>query len=121
MQIVNGKNLQLRATDQWTRDLAIVAPRGAIYDRTGSTLAVSYTTYNVYVRAREVTSPSKVASVLSQALELDFSTVYQKVTNRKVSEVLIKLQVDGEKAEYIYNQKYDYKMFHVKHFVTYRK
>ena len=107
LQIVNGKNLQLRATDQWTRDLAIVAPRGAIYDRTGSTLAVSYTTYNVYVRAREVTSPSNVASVLSQALELDFSTVYQKVTNRKVSEVLIKLQVDGEKAEYIYNQKLD--------------
>ena len=47
VQIINGKDLQLRATDQWTRDLAIVAPRGDIYDQTGSRLAVSYTTYNV--------------------------------------------------------------------------
>ena len=107
LQIVNGSSLQLRATDQWTRDLAIVAPRGSIYDRTGSTLAVSYTTYNVYVRAREVTSPSRAATLLSQALELDFSTVYQKVSNRKVSEVLIKMQVDGETAEIIYNYKLD--------------
>lgn len=107
LQIVNGSSLQLRATDQWTRDLAIVAPRGSIYDRTGSTLAVSYTTYNVYVRAREVTSPSRTATLLSQALELDFSTVYQKVSNRKVSEVLIKMQVDGETAEIIYNYKLD--------------
>ena len=107
LQIVNSSSLQLRATDQWTRDLAIVAPRGSIYDRTGSTLAVSYTTYNVYVRAREVTSPSRAATLLSQALELDFSTVYQKVSNRKVSEVLIKMQVDGETAEIIYNYKLD--------------
>ena len=107
LQIVNSSSLQLRATDQWTRDLAIVAPRGSIYDRTGSTLAVSYTTYNVYVRAREVTSPSRTATLLSQALELDFSTVYQKVSNRKVSEVLIKMQVDGEIAEIIYNYKLD--------------
>ena len=107
LQIVNSSSLQLRATDQWTRDLAIVAPRGSIYDRTGSTLAVSYTTYNVYVRAREVTSPSRTATLLSQALELDFSTVYQKVSNRKVSEVLIKMQVDGETAEIIYNYKLD--------------
>lgn len=107
IQVINGKDLQLRATDQWTRDLSIVAPRGSIYDTTGSTLAVSYTTYNVYVRAREVTSISKVASVLSQELDLDFSSVYQKISNRNVSEVLIKMQVDGEIAEAIYNHKLD--------------
>ena len=107
IQVINGKSLQLRATDQWTRDLSIVAPRGTIYDTTGSTLAVSYTTYNVYVRAREVTSPSKVASILSQELTLDFSSVYQKISNKNVSEVLIKMQVDGETAEAIYNHKLD--------------
>lgn len=107
IQIINGGSLQLRATDQWTRDLSIIAPRGTIYDRTGSSLAVSYTTYNVYVRAREVTSPSKVASVLSSELELDFSSAYEKITNRKVSEVLIKMQVDGEQAENIYNHRLD--------------
>ena len=107
IQIINGSNLQLRATDQWTRDLSIVAPRGTIYDRTGSALAVSYTTYNVYVRAREVTAPAQVAYVLSQELNLDYQSVYEKATKRNVSEVLIKMQVDGECAERIYNQKLD--------------
>ena len=107
IQIINGNDLQLRATDQWTRDLSIVAPRGTIYDSTGATLAVSYTTYNVYVRAREVTMPSQVAYTLSQLLDLDFASVYEKVTKRSVSEVLIKMQVDGQTAEQIYNEKLD--------------
>ncbi len=107
IQIINGNDLQLRATDQWTRDLSIVAPRGTIYDSTGATLAVSYTTYNVYVRAREVTMPSQVAYSLSQLLDLDFASVYEKVTKRSVSEVLIKMQVDGQTAEQIYNEKLD--------------
>lgn len=105
IQIINGKSLQFRATDQWTRDLAIVAPRGKILDRTGDTLAVSYTTYNVYVRAREVKNPSETALKLSSFLNLDYSNVYNKITNKNVSEVLLKMQIDGEIAEGIYNEK----------------
>ena len=104
IQIINGKSLQAKATNQWTRDLKIEASRGTIFDRTGSALAVSYTTYNVYVRAREVESPSQTAHILSNLLNLSFETVYQKTTNKKVSEVLIKMQVDGEIAEQIYKQ-----------------
>lgn len=104
LQIINGKSLQSKATDQWTRDLAIIAPRGTIYDSLGSTLAVSYTTYNVYVRAREVTSPSEVAYTLSQELDLTFGNIYQKITDKSQSEVLIKMQVEGEQAENIYNK-----------------
>lgn len=107
IQIINGNSLQLRATDQWTRDLAIVAPRGKIIDRTGDTLAVSYTTYNVYVRAREVKLTSETALVLSSCLNLDYASVYEKISNKKISEVLIKMQVDGEIAEKIYNEKLD--------------
>lgn len=104
LQIINGKSLQSKATDQWTRDLAIIAPRGTIYDSLGSTLAVSYTTYNVYVRAREVTSTSEVAYTLSQELDLTFGNIYQKITDKSQSEVLIKMQVEGEQAENIYNK-----------------
>ena len=103
IQIVNGSSLQAKATDQWTRDLLITAPRGKIIDRTGSTLAVSYTTYNVYVRSREVELTSVVANVLSQELEMSFEKVYEKIKNNKSSEVLIKMQVEGEVAERIYN------------------
>ena len=104
LQIINGQSLQLRATDQWTRDLKIVAPRGTIYDRTGASLAVSYTTYNVFVRGREVKSATTVASHLSNILGLDFDDVYAKVQRKNVSEVLIKLGVDSETAEQIYQQ-----------------
>ncbi len=106
IQIINGKELQFRATDQWTRDLAIVAPRGDILDSTGSALAVSYTTYNVYVRAREVSSPTTLATVLAHELELDFDDVYKKVTKKGVSEVLIKMGISGEQAENIYHHKF---------------
>ena len=104
LQIINGQSLQLRATDQWTRDLKIVAPRGTIYDRTGASLAVSYTTYNVFVRGREVKSATTVATHLSNILGLDFDDVYAKVQRKNVSEVLIKLGVDSETAERIYRQ-----------------
>ena len=106
IQIINGKNLQNKATNQWTRDLAIVAPRGTIYDRTGSTLAVSYTTYNVYARGREITEKDKAAEFLSQKLDVNFSTIYDKLSQKNISEVLLKMQVDTDTAEEIYNQKF---------------
>ena len=103
IQIVNGKSLQIKATDQWTRDLKIVAPRGKIYDKTGSTLAVSYTTYNVYARAREIKTPSQTAYALSSILDISFEKLYTKLSNKTVSEVLLKMQIDGDMAVQIYN------------------
>ena len=103
VQIINGNSLQIKATDQWTRDLSLTAPRGTIYDSTGDTLAVSYTTYNVYVRAREVTFAEGVTNVLSQLLDLDYEKTLQKVENKSVSETLLKMQVESDIAEQIYN------------------
>lgn len=121
IQIINGENLQVRATDQWTRDLAIVAPRGTIYDSTGASLAVSYTTYNVFVRAREVENATATATFLADVLKLQFSNVYEKVKNKGVSETLIKLQIDGETAERIYkcNMKGVYLAENVARYYTY--
>lgn len=121
IQIINGGNLQLRATDQWTRDLSIVAPRGTIYDSTGASLAVSYTTYNVFVRAREITAPAETAKILATELELPFETVYEKVRKKGVSETLIKMQVEAEVAENIYkhNMKGVYLAENVARYYTY--
>lgn len=106
VQIINGKDLQLKATSQWTRDLAITAPRGDIYDTTGSRLATSYTTYNIYVRGREVEDPERVSRFLSDILSLNYLSVYEKVIKKNISEVLIKLQVSADVAEKIYNQNF---------------
>lgn len=106
LQIIDGQQLQLKATDQWTRELSIIAPRGNIYDRTGSSLAVSYTTYNVFTRPREIVDSATVSHFLANALSLDFEKVYTKVSKKGVSETLIKLGVDGEIAEKIYQANY---------------
>lgn len=95
-----------KATSQWTRDISIIAPRGTIYDRTGSTLAISYTTYNVYTRGREITSAQEVSKFLADTLNLKFSTVFDKVSKKNISEMLIKMQVNSETAEKIYNKHF---------------
>ncbi len=101
VQIFNSGFLQLKAYNQWTRDLKITAERGKIYDSNGATLAVSFTTYDIYVRGREVKDATKVASVLSKKLNMDYNILYDKVNIKTVSEVLIKLQVDSNTAKEI--------------------
>lgn len=107
MQIINGAWLQERALDQWTRSLPIIAERGEIFDRNGSTLAVSHSAYSLYVRSREVKDKPKVADFLANSLNLSFKTVYEKIAKSVVSEVLISLQVDDETALKIFQKNYD--------------
>lgn len=105
VQIINGQSLQQKATDQWTRHLKLTAPRGTIYDSTGDTLAVSYTTYDVYARGREVFNVEKTAKTLSNILGIDYDKTKEKVSRKNVSEVLLKMQIDEDVAEKIYNEK----------------
>ena len=105
VQVINGGYLQAKATEQWTRDLPLSAERGTITDRNGAALAISYTTYNVYVRGREVKDSLKTATALSSILNLDYNKTFEKVSNVNISEVLIKMQVEKEDAIKIYNEK----------------
>lgn len=98
VQLVQGKWLQSKAIDQWTRDLPLNALRGNIYDSNGIILATNYSTYDVYVRPSMVTSAKEVALALSTTLSLDYEKMYTKTTDRFVSESLIKLQVPKEQA-----------------------
>lgn len=84
----------------------MTAERGKIYDCNGSTLAVSYTTYDVYVRGREVVDAVELATYLSKTLSLDYNNTYNKVTIRNVSEVLVKMQISDELAKQIYAKNY---------------
>ncbi|MBR1926001.1 MAG: PASTA domain-containing protein [Clostridia bacterium] len=101
VQIINGKKLQTRAITQWTRDLTMSGLRGTITDRNGEPLALSYTSYNVYVRANNVLDSEKVATTLCEILGLDYEKTLKKVQNRGVSENLIKTQVPYEQAKQI--------------------
>lgn len=106
VQVFNGAYLQAKATDQWTRDLPLAAERGSIYDTNGSSLAVSYTTYTIYTRAREIKNKNEVASFISSKLGLDYVSTLEKVSNSSISEVMIKMQVDKNVAIEIFNAGY---------------
>lgn len=101
LQVFNAKTLQIRASEQWLRDLPLKATRGNILDSNGVVLATSYSTYDVYVRANSVEDTMAVTNLLSTALSIDKEIISKKVTNKKVSEVLIKMQVDETLAESI--------------------
>lgn len=99
IQVINSATLQQKAESQWTRDLPITAERGKIFDTNGAPLAVSYTTYNVYTRYREIKDVSETALYLAKKLNMSFKKVYEKISASGVSEVLVKMQISQELAE----------------------
>ncbi len=101
IQIIQSDWLTKKAASQWTRDLPINAKRGNITDVNGASLAESYSSYDVYVRASMVEEPVKVAQLLSQVIGLNYEDTFKKVTNTTISEVLIKLQLDDVSAKKI--------------------
>ena len=98
LQIIDGKSLQIKAAEEWLRDLPLSSRRGEIYDSSGVSLASTVTTYDVYVRARNVTEPAQLASAISELLQVDYQVAYAKVTNKSLSEILIKMQVEEDLA-----------------------
>lgn len=106
IQIVKSDWLTAKAASQWLRDLPINAKRGDIVDVNGSTLAESFSSYDVYVRASMVTEPVKVSNLLSSVIGLDYEETFKKVTNTTVSESLIKLQLDDKSAKKIIDANY---------------
>lgn len=96
LQLIKSGWLNNMALNQWTRSLPIEARRGNIQDRNGVNLATSYSSYDVYVRPSMVDRFEEVAIALSESLGIDYDTIFDKIYNKKVSEVLIKKQVDIE-------------------------
>ncbi len=99
VQLIKGQWLQAKAADQWTRDLPLKAKRGTIFDTNGNVIAENYTTYDIYIRARQVNNPSQVAFTLSQILDVDYETTLKKAQNTAISESVVKLQVESNLAE----------------------
>lgn len=99
IQIFKSKWLQAKAASQWTRDLPLQAQRGIIYDTNKVALAVNYTTYDVYVRPSMVKDFSAVAAKLCEVLGTNYGEIYEKITTKKLSEILIRMQVPDEQSQ----------------------
>lgn len=107
IQVIWGKDLQVKASEQWQRDLPIKAYRGDIVDANGNLIATTETGYSVYARPKSVTDAEHVAKILSEVLELDYQATYEKLTKKGVSEVTVKRQIDGDKASEIRSANLD--------------
>lgn len=98
LQVFRGEWLREKGAEQWYRDLPLSASRGRIVDRNGNALALSYATYDVYVKPNSVSDDVSLALTLSSTLNLNYDNVLKKVNNRSMSEVVIKRQVESEIA-----------------------
>lgn len=98
VQLVEGKELQSKALDQWTRDIPVAAKRGVITDINGIILADTSTRYTVFVRPNAVKDYEVTASVLAMSLNMDLQKLYNKLTTTRVSEITVMKKVSKEQV-----------------------
>lgn len=99
VQLVWGAELQYRASDQWNREIPIVASRGLISDRNGEILAGNKTTYSVFLRPNAVQNAEYTSTIISGLFSLDPNNVLEKIEGGKVSEITVARQVSKESVE----------------------
>ena len=106
VMLVEGKSLQVKALDQWTRDLPNDAPRGQILDRNGVVLAGTATRYNLYVRPNSATDKEGLAQCLAEVFGYDKDRVLEKIS-KKVSEVTVATKVTKEQMSALFDMGFD--------------
>lgn len=89
VQVVDGNSLQLKAFDQWTRDLPMRADRGDIVDCNGIILASSKTTYTLYGRPSEISDPSYIAASITDIVGIDVESLTNTLSRKGVSEITV--------------------------------
>ena len=101
IQFIWGAELSQMASSQQAQSRSITAKRGTIYDSTGKyVLAMSSSVESVSVNPTNITNENKekVAKALSEIFELDYETVFKKVSKRSSIETIVK-NVDKEKTD----------------------
>lgn len=96
--------MQIKALDQWTRDVPITGERGDIYDRNGIVLADTETLYTVYVRPVSVSNKDYTSKILGSILGIDSDALFQKMTS-KVSEITVAKKVSKSQMQILVESK----------------
>ena len=99
IQILWSDKLKALASDQWTREIPVVAERGNITDRNGTVLAGNVTSYSVFARPNAVSDKMRAAEILSSVFSLDKDEFYTKLASSSVSELTVAKHVDKSKVE----------------------
>ncbi len=101
IQLIDYRIYQAKAIEQQTRDTIITPKRGTIYDRNMTEIAISATAETVYISPVDIETTEQaeiVARVLSETLELDYDTVYEKTQKSNSYYQVIKKKIDKDAA-----------------------
>lgn len=80
------------------------AVRGDIYDRHGIKLATDRIYYNIYARPVDYSkkeNPRKIAKLFAPVLKIPESTLYNKLSDKKIQVIAVKKDVDRDTAKKI--------------------
>ena len=118
LQILRHDELESAALQQQLRRTSIPASRGTIYDRTGRVLAMSATTYTVYLSPAEIAmngeDAERIASGLSEILGADREKILSMTADRRSWYKTIKRQIEESEAEAVRAFKNEYDLQGVK-------
>ncbi len=104
LTIIKHKEYGDIAEKQWTLNVQVDAKRGSILDKNGRELAVSANIYRVdcdiktlqnFAKENKI-SLEKIAKDVSDVLELDYDTVYKKISNAKFEQAMLKRRVEQD-------------------------
>ena len=118
LQILRHDELESAALQQQLRRTSIPASRGTIYDRTGRVLAMSATTYTVYLSPAEIAmngeDAERIASGLSEILGVDREKILSLSADRRSWYKTVKRQIEEGEAEAVRAFKNEYDLQGVK-------
>ncbi len=96
-QIYRSAWLEEKAAGQWTKDIRVQPRRGNIIDCNGSMLAINTNADTITAIPQQIDDPEKAAELLSSILDIDKSTIYDKLVVDK-TQVYLKRMVTVEAA-----------------------
>ncbi len=101
IQIIQAEELQQKALSQWTRDTSLTAARGKITDANGVILAQSGTTYKILLWPNSIKAAerARIATELSELLDMDYESVLEKVSDTKKNEIVLKRKVERDTVD----------------------
>ncbi|MFT9076934.1 penicillin-binding transpeptidase domain-containing protein [Ethanoligenens sp.] len=105
LQVLDGQFYARRAAKQQLATVRISANRGSILDRNGKPLAQSATVWDVTVSPSYIKTDAernKTADALSQILDIDRQTLYNKI-NQRISYVVVAKRIEKPTQELIAN------------------
>lgn len=104
MQYVQYDHYQAKVIDNIQQESVIPAKRGEIFDRNRTPLATNITTYRLFISPVDIQkagNEQSIATYLSEYLDLDYQTVYDKTKRENMKDITVERNISEEQAEEI--------------------